>query len=88
MDGTLRMVRQQPTPIDTRVVHFPGVGQTISTIMRAWAPGDAAHCRLCRRCTARANICIISVGYAVPPGDAPGFSTAGLPDEGEARSSG
>ena len=68
----------QPFPADTRVSRLR-VGTRIATaIYRTWRPGDAARCRLCRRCTARDNGCLILTDVAVSDDSAPLFATVGL----------
>jgi hypothetical protein len=68
----------QPEPIDTRRVIAPGSGYT--TIMRQWRPGETARCRLCPkgRCTAKDDICLLTIRGIIPKEAAPTFNTAGL----------
>lgn len=69
------LLKIQPEPVVTRVVHFPlDTGDTITSIARTWANGDEKLCRLCERCKAYDGGCLKTVGRYVSREDAPLFS--------------
>jgi hypothetical protein len=68
-----------PTPIQTRVIHVPAGAATATTIARQWPAGTSASCRLCDRCVALNDFCVLVIHGYVRRDDAPEFSTRGMP---------
>lgn len=68
----------QPAPLKCHVSTLEGV----TAIARAWAPGDAARCRLCRECTACDDLCVVQVAAPVADEDASLFARRGPPGDG------
>jgi hypothetical protein len=60
----------QPRPLSTHVSYFYGV----TAIARRWGRGDTERCRLCERCEAGSEMCLIQVNGFVQDEDAPLFS--------------
>jgi hypothetical protein len=50
----------------------------VTAISRLWAPGDAARCRRCVRCSATSDVCLIQVNGYVKREDAALYSTRHL----------
>jgi hypothetical protein len=72
----------QPMPVVTRVAHFRILGRTITAIMRQWKPGDSGpggRCRLCARCSAHDDGCLIQVNRLVARDEAPLFAPDSIP---------
>lgn len=67
-----------PRPLLTRVAHLRFAAWTITAIMRHWRPGDAGRCRLCPRCRAYDDGCLLVVGREVSREEAPTFSSVGM----------
>jgi hypothetical protein len=68
----------QPMPILTRVSHLETEGGPVTAIMRHWNPGDSGdpgRCKLCAKCQAYNNGCLILVGGFVPRERAPLYNT-------------
>jgi hypothetical protein len=77
MNRILKFLRPQPEPLQTRVTHLRTAVGWVTTIYRAWGPGDTGPdgaCRLCRECVAYSNGCMVSILTYVPRDEAPLFS--------------
>jgi hypothetical protein len=71
----------QPRPHTVRVVYLRVLRWTITAIFRGWLPGDSGpggRCRLCRKCKAYDDGCLIVVGIRVPRESAGLFSSLAL----------
>lgn len=64
----------QPTPTSLWIDHVDAGAWVTTFIIRTWAPGDTEKCRLCPRCGADDNTCVIRVGRYVDPKDGAKFS--------------
>ena len=76
-------IPMQPTPIRTRAVHYQDEAGVKTAIYRAWLPGESGpggRCRLCDKCMAYGDACMIVVGFHVDRESAGSFSSVGLPD--------
>lgn len=51
----------QPVPWITKVGSLVTHGHPVSAIYRKWNPGDVEHCRLCDRCNAHNDECLILI---------------------------
>ena len=79
--SSAEVVGIQPSPVRTIVSRLGKPPGTVTTsIVRLWAPGHAAHCRLCPRgrCTAHGDLCLITVRGNVTDKQAPLFDSTGL----------
>jgi hypothetical protein len=70
----------QPIPLRTRVASLAIGGKFATAIFRQWVPGDTSACRLCQRCTASHDSCLLVVAQdkPLPRGQGPMFCDAGL----------
>lgn len=66
----------QPYPLLTRVCHLEMGDGVVTAIGRTWEDGDPARCRLCTKCEAVQNACLLMVDFFVPRSSAPLFSLA------------
>lgn len=80
MNRILAFLRPQPAPVRALVCHLclPRFGQVVTAISRVWAEGDASRCRLCDRCTAVADECLVQVSGFISREEAALFSTVGM----------
>jgi hypothetical protein len=72
----------QPEPVMTRVVHFRILGRTVTAIMRLWKPGDSGpggRCKLCHRCGAYDDGCLMQFNRFVAREEAPLFAPDSIP---------
>lgn len=70
----------QPHPVRTRVVRLAIAGHVVTSIYRDWRPGDSGpdgRCRLCERCTAHGDGCLIQISREVSAEEAPLVSRIG-----------
>jgi hypothetical protein len=67
-----------PSPIQTRVIYMATGDGTTTTIARQWPPGAPPSCRLCERCVARNDFCVLVIDDFIPRREAAQFSTRGL----------
>jgi hypothetical protein len=65
----------QPEPVECVVDTYGGV----TAIARLWRVGDAARCRLCPVCGARANMCLVQTNREVREEDMWLFAMRGPP---------
>jgi hypothetical protein len=67
----------QPRPLHALVYRLRMEGGFATLITRIWLPGRISRCRLCRRCTAKYNVCMVIARGIVPKGGAEMFSKVG-----------
>jgi hypothetical protein len=56
----------RPFPISVMTSRLRLPGSTVTAIARGWAPGQAKHCRLCERCSAHDDHCLVMTDVIVP----------------------
>ncbi len=80
------VVSLAPRPASVRVLNYRSPrGDASTTILREWKPGDASRCRLCDRCTARGDSCLIAVPGTLGRPEAEMFSTVGRRNQATVR---
>ncbi|AGA31643.1 hypothetical protein [Singulisphaera acidiphila] len=70
-----------PRPLAAVPTYIRVPGFVVTSIARLWRPGDSGPegvCRLCERCFAKDDMCVIMVAKYVPPDQAADFSTVGM----------
>lgn len=74
-------IQLQPRPIGLKICTTRNAAGPTTSIVRVWAPGDAARCTRCpeAECSAASyggalDVCHIQVGDLIPPRSAAGFS--------------
>lgn len=75
----------QPRPVTTLTARLKVFRWTVTAVYRAWRPGDAARCRLCRKCAAHDGGCLLVFGRDVADSEAPLVSTWDLTPGDPAR---
>lgn len=71
----------QPEPMATRVVYFRFLGFVVTAIMRHWKSGDSGpngRCRLCPKCKAYGDGCLMIFGKKIAREDAGLVTSIGL----------
>jgi hypothetical protein len=82
---TLPILSSQPEPMQTRVAYVRIFGFVLTAIMRHWRPGDAGRCKLCPRCRAYDDGCLMIFGRRIAKADAPLASSRGTVEAEEPR---
>lgn len=67
----------QPKPIKTLSVRHKAGHQWVTSIYRRWRKKDVARCRLCEKCSAHGDSCLISFASYIPFGKGAMASTVG-----------